>query len=99
MPEIVFYDVNGQETGRRPLTPGRPHLGSVKQPNGDVHVHAVKKFSPEYLVIDQTGTILSREPKGKGKGRPDFVKMKKGEEYQGHWVKRIASAKAVPLTT
>jgi len=40
-----------------------------------------------YVTLDKDGKVISEEPKGRGRPKPDFVRADDGE-FKGHWVKR-----------
>jgi len=89
MTELIFVDEKGKEQRRETKGPGRPPRGAVKQEDGNFIVHPVEeKFIPFYIEPDGT-----RTPKGRGRGRPGYEKITKGENA-GHWmIAKTAKAK------
>ena len=91
----IFLDANGKEVERKPLGPGKPLKGSTKGPDGNWYCQFVEKVATtiknaDYITLDTDGNVLHREPRKRGRGRPEkgFKKQIDGE-YAGHFVKTI----------
>lgn len=113
-PQVIFIDANGVEIARKARTRGRP-LSTEKDSNGNTIVRGAimvdgeptlpKTAAPAkrsfYITVDNSGNEISREPRGKGRTRPGYVKHETGD-FAGNYVgqpviKAPKAPKAAPV--
>ena len=85
MSNIVYFNKDGVETHRAIKSKGRPPKGAVKTEDGDFHIFPQDEVVKEgifYIIQDEDGSIISKEPKGRGRSKPGYEKREDGNWYK-----------------